>query len=113
MQRKKNIQTPGATRAACASADAPIVVTLREGNQKAWLLAAKETTFSGNDLGIAGETKVYIRASLSPSTAYLLWKAKSELNAKSQIRLVRDGIIMVRKAEGDKNNLLCALNRRY
>lgn len=104
VQRKKIIQKPGAAQAARASADAPIVVTLREGNQKAWLLAAKETTFSGSDLGIEGVTKVYIRASLSPSTAYLLWKAKSELKAKSLCKFVwcRDGIIMVRKAEGDK-----------
>lgn len=104
VHRKKIVQKPGLERATRAGTGAPIVVTLREGNQKAWLRAAKEISVGGSDLGIEGETKVYLRASLSPTTAYLLWKAKSELRDKSLCKYVwcKDGTIMVRRKEGDK-----------
>ncbi|KAI5633130.1 PHD-finger domain-containing protein [Phthorimaea operculella] len=95
-------------RAAREAADAPVVVTLRQGCKDAWLRAAKNATIYLRDLGYEVDEehnkRIYIRAALSPTNAYLLWKAKSELREKALCKYVwyKDGNIMVRKAEGDR-----------
>lgn len=102
---RKNIATrSGTARAARAAADAPIIVSLREGCSTIWLQAARNVDICSSDLGLQGGTKIYLRASLSPTTAFLLWKAKSDLKDKSLCKFIwcKDGVIMVRKNEGDK-----------
>ncbi|KAI5639745.1 PHD-finger domain-containing protein [Phthorimaea operculella] len=105
--RKKKPARQGSAMASRAAADSPIVVTLRSGSRDSWLAAAKVTSISPSDLGReveSSDTKVYVRATLSPTTAYLLWKAKSDLKEKSLCKFVwcKNGIVMVRKNEGDK-----------
>ncbi|KAG7303733.1 hypothetical protein JYU34_012299 [Plutella xylostella] len=102
--RKKKPIKPGVAQGARAMADAPIVVTLREGRRDSWLAAARSTSISAGDLGVSGDSKVFVRAALSPTTAYLLWRGKTDLKEKSLCKYVwcKDGLVMVRKNDGDK-----------
>lgn len=104
VHRKKKPIKPGAAQNSRTIADAPIVVTLREGSSESWIQASRSKSISARELGASSDSKIYVRASLSPSTAFLLWKAKTELKDKSLCKYVwcKDGMIMVRKTDGDK-----------
>lgn len=85
-----------------------IVVSLREGMRDVWLDAAKSTQVSTLDLGMEGDSKIYIRESLTPATAFLLWKAKTELKEKNIVKFVwcKRGNILVRQGEKDKIHVI-------
>lgn len=106
--RKKKVIRQGTARAVRATADAPISVTLREGCHEQWLRASRDTRIRLGDLHLDGEvdgdSKVFLRAALSPSTSYLLWKAKTDLRDKGLCKYVwcREGTVMVRKTDGDQ-----------
>lgn len=105
--RKKKVIRQGTARAVREAADAPISVTLREGCREQWLRATRDTRISPSDLyldgEVGGDTKVYLRAALSPITSYLLWKAKTDLRDKALCKYVwcREGTVMVRRTDGD------------
>lgn len=74
---KRAGQEEGATKHATPPV---IVVSLKDGCREKWMTAAKSKLRS--DAGFAfgnGNQKVYMRESLSPTTAYLLFKTKTEL----------------------------------
>lgn len=102
--RKKKPSRPGTAQSIRAAATAPIIVSLREGCRDHWLVASKTTNVTTQDLGRQDNTKVYIRESLTPTTAFLLWKTKTELKDKSLCKYVwcKNGLIMVRKEDQDK-----------
>lgn len=82
----------------------PIIVSLAEGCRDKWLEAAKATRISSKDLGMQGDSQVYIRESLTPNNAFLLWKAKMALRNTEICRFVwcKNGIVMARRAEKEK-----------
>ncbi|KAI5632425.1 hypothetical protein NE865_14865 [Phthorimaea operculella] len=82
---------------------APIVVTLRHNSRDYWLTAAKTKNIIERDVGRNSDEKITIRESLSPTTAFLLWKTKS-LKEKALCKFVwcKNGTILVRKHENDK-----------
>ncbi|CAH2209106.1 jg25259, partial [Pararge aegeria aegeria] len=102
--RKKKPSRQGTAQAERARADAPIIVSLREGRRDYWIEAAKTAKISAQLIGGEGEHKVYLRESLSPMTAYLLWKTKTSLKEKSLCKYVwcKNGVIMVRITDRDK-----------
>lgn len=61
-----------------------------------WLAAARAAApINACDVGGEGDAKVYVRESLTPTTAFLLWKAKKELKGKALCKYVwcRYGVI--------------------
>ncbi|XP_063891153.1 uncharacterized protein LOC135116984 [Helicoverpa armigera] len=82
----------------------PIVVTLKEGRRDSWLQVAKTHTISGKDLGSGEDTKIYLRESLSPTTAYLLWATKNALKTTNICKFVwcKNGHILVKRHEKGK-----------
>ncbi|KAJ8724187.1 hypothetical protein PYW07_008167 [Mythimna separata] len=80
----------------------PVTVILREGNRDSWLDATKKTTLSAADMELGDDIKVYLRESLTPSTAYLLWKTKEELKESFKFIWCKHGNILVRKSEQEK-----------
>lgn len=82
----------------------PIVVTLKEGRRDSWLQVAKTHTISGKDLGSGEDTKIYLRESLSPTTAYLLWATKNALKTTNICKFVwcKNGQILVKRHEKGK-----------
>lgn len=89
----KNLQSPA------------IFVKLREGRREKWLLASKDQRKSSKDVGIGrDDSKIYFRESLSPHTAYLLWKAKSILQDSELFRYVwcKNGHVLARRADKEK-----------
>lgn len=81
-----------------------IFVRLREGSQNNWLLASKENQKTSKDIGGNDDSKIYLRESLSPYTAHLLWRAKTTLQATELFKYVwcKNGHVLVRKAEKEK-----------
>ncbi|XP_061729298.1 uncharacterized protein LOC133534221 [Cydia pomonella] len=102
--RKKKPTRPGSAQAERAKMDSPITVTLREGRRDHWYDAAKSARITAQDIGGEEDRKVYLRESLTPTTSYLLWKAKTNLRDKSLCQYVwyKHGQVMVRKKDGDK-----------
>lgn len=102
--RKNKPTRPGSSQEARNKIDAPIIISLREGKREQWCEAARSVKITNKDLGGENDAKVYLRDSLTPTTSYLLWKAKSELKEKALCKYVwyRNGQIMVRKRDGDK-----------
>ncbi|CAH0723617.1 unnamed protein product, partial [Brenthis ino] len=82
----------------------PITVILRNGVRSAWLEASKKVKFSARDIGAEGEQNLYLRESLTPATAYLLWKTKSELKVRHGFKYVwcKNGTVLARKSENEK-----------
>lgn len=82
----------------------PITVILRNGVRSAWLEASKKVKFSARDIGAEGEQNLYLRESLTPATAYLLWKTKSELKVRHSFKYVwcKNGTVLARKSENEK-----------
>ncbi|KAL4720763.1 hypothetical protein ACJJTC_013841 [Scirpophaga incertulas] len=56
-----------------------ITVILRDGVRDLWLESAKAKVISTAEIGIQEPGNIYLRESLTPSTAFLLWKTKEEL----------------------------------
>lgn len=82
-----------------------VVVTLREGDKRdEWLQAAKSTTITAADLGREGGDKIFLRESLTPAMASLLWKAKADLKTTNLYKFVwcKRGTILARKGESEK-----------
>lgn len=106
--RKKTARpaSTGGGGGARSIAPAPIVVTLRDGARDSWLSAAKTSKLSTKDLGmdLDKELEINVREALSPTTAYLLWKAKNDLKKTDLCKFVwcKNGLILVRIAAEDK-----------
>ncbi|XP_039750833.1 uncharacterized protein LOC120627060 [Pararge aegeria] len=81
-----------------------VVLTLREGCRDKWLEAAKACSLSPRVIGKDGEGRIHLREALTPATAYLLWKTKSELKDTNLVQFVwcKRGNILIRKSENDK-----------
>ncbi|XP_047997983.1 uncharacterized protein LOC125235453 [Leguminivora glycinivorella] len=81
-----------------------IVVTLKPGQRDQWLSVAKGRTITGLDIGHPEDTRIFLREALTPATAFLLWKAKSELKKDELFKFVwcKGGNVLVRKNEQAK-----------
>lgn len=81
-----------------------IVATLKEGCREKWLDAAKLIPLTAQDIGREGSAKIYLRESLAPATAFLLWKAKQELKETGLCKFVwcKTGRVLARKCENEK-----------
>jgi hypothetical protein len=80
-----------------------IVVDLQEGCREKWLAAAKNKNFQ--DVALSGNNaNIYLREALSPATAFLLWKSKTELRNTGLCKYVwcKNGTILARKEEKDR-----------
>lgn len=79
-----------------------IIVVLREGTRDLWLDAAKKTTILPAYIGGQGDSKVYLRESITPATAHLLWKTKEMLRGEYSFIWCKRGSVLIRKQEKDK-----------
>lgn len=79
-----------------------IVAILREGTRDSWIAASKKTPLTSATLGQQGTNKIYLREALSPATAFLLWKTKSELTGLFNYIWCKRGSILIRKTEKEK-----------
>lgn len=86
----------------------PIVVLLSDGRRNQWLEAAKNTNISAKDLGQTEESKIILRESLTPNTAFLLWKAKTLLKDPDLCKYVwcKNGAVLVRKTDKEKARII-------
>lgn len=86
------------------SSPSPIIISLKDGCKEAWLQSSKNINVSCQDLGLLKGNKIYLRESLTPATAYLLWKSKTELKKTNLYKFVwcKNGVILSRKHETDK-----------
>ncbi|XP_061729467.1 uncharacterized protein LOC133534391 [Cydia pomonella] len=85
--------------AALQRGPASIIVTLKAGQRDCWLTTARTRTITGHDLGHPEESRIFLREALTPATAFLLWKAKSELKKDDKYKYVwcKGGNVLVRK----------------
>ncbi|KAJ2937729.1 hypothetical protein O0L34_g19122 [Tuta absoluta] len=99
--RKKSL---GNKKTSKKTQPAAIVVGLREGKRDTWLMASKNCAKTCKDIGREEDTKIYFRESLSPHTAFLLWKAKSDLKLPGLFKFIwcKSGQVLARKNENDK-----------
>ncbi|KAJ2940173.1 hypothetical protein O0L34_g12651 [Tuta absoluta] len=99
--RKKSL---GNKKTSKKTQPAAIVVGLREGNRDTWLMASKNCAKTCKDIGREEDTKIYFRESLSPHTAFLLWKAKSDLKLPGLFKFIwcKSGQVLARKNENEK-----------
>lgn len=98
---RKRKSKPGA---GVKNSQSVITVTLREGCRDQWINVSRTMDVRGMDIGIAENTKIYLREPLTPATSYLFWKAKQELKFKELCKFVwcKKGTIMVRREEKEK-----------
>lgn len=94
--RKESQSNPGKTRS-----QSTLVVTVMEGRRDMWLEASKRVQVYSKDLGIEGESAVYLREALAPATAFLLWKTKTELRNTNLFKFVwcKRGSVLIRKSD--------------
>lgn len=97
--RRKN-RLPAAAKK--KESPASITVVLKEGSRDLWLEAAKKTTILPTYVGSQGDGKVYLRESITPATAHLLWKTKEMLRGEYNYIWCKRGTVLVRKQEKDK-----------
>lgn len=90
------------TKAKKNQSPASIIVVLREGSRDLWLDAAKKTAILPDYSGGQGQSKVYLRESITPATAHLLWKTKEMLRGEYSFIWCKRGSVLVRKQEKDK-----------
>ncbi|XP_061716640.1 uncharacterized protein LOC133524573 [Cydia pomonella] len=92
---RKERRAPAAQQRVASS----IVVTLKPGQRDNWITAAKGKTITGQDIGHPEDTRIFLREALTPATAFLLWKAKSELKKDELFKYVwcKGGNVLVRK----------------
>ncbi|KAJ0169477.1 hypothetical protein K1T71_015064 [Dendrolimus kikuchii] len=79
-----------------------IIVFLREGIRDMWIEAAKSSPINAEKLGLEKTSKIYLRESLTPATAFLLWKTKEELKGTFKFIWCKRGSVLVRKSEKEK-----------
>lgn len=81
-----------------------IVITLKDEKRDLWLDSAKTKTITGRDIGSNEEGRIYLRESLTPATAYLLWRTKTDLKTSNLVKYVwcKRGCILIRKSDEDK-----------
>ncbi|KAJ0171793.1 hypothetical protein K1T71_012556 [Dendrolimus kikuchii] len=79
-----------------------ITVILREGIRDMWIEAAKSSPINAEKLGLEKNNKIYLRESLTPATAFLLWKTKEELKGTFKFIWCKHGSVLVRKSENKK-----------
>lgn len=86
----------------------PIVVSLCDGKREKWLAAAKNNNITSKDIGTGGDNKVFVRESLTPTNAFLLWKAKTTLTLDNLCKYVwcKNGTILARKSEKEKAHII-------
>ncbi|KAJ2937621.1 hypothetical protein O0L34_g17877 [Tuta absoluta] len=90
---RKSSRTPAGQRKS-----SPLIVILREGNRDPWLEAAKKCNIWATDLGRTDENgKIYLRESLTPITAHLLWKTKEDLTGLYKYIWCKNGNVLIRK----------------
>lgn len=89
----------------------PLVVTLRDGMRGSWLEAARSIVVTAADLGLEGESRVYLREALTPATAHLLWKAKTDLKMTNKFKYVwcKRGVVLIKKDDSEKAIVLKCL----
>ncbi|KAI5636422.1 hypothetical protein NE865_10842 [Phthorimaea operculella] len=93
---RKTIRAPGGQKK--NNEPAPLIVTLREGNRDTWLESAKKCTIMAAELGGTDvNSKIYLRESLIPTTAHLLWKTKEELAGLYKYIWCKNGNVLIRK----------------
>ncbi|CAK1580801.1 unnamed protein product [Parnassius mnemosyne] len=80
----------------------PIIVTLQDGARDIWLNKAKDFKMTATELGLQGSDKVYLRESLAPGIAFLLWKTKEALKNTFKFIWCKNGTILLRKEEKAK-----------
>lgn len=85
-----------------------IIVSLREGSRDKWIEAAKSTTINTKDLGREEDCRVFLRETLTPTTAFLLWKAKTDLKENNNFKYVwcKRGTIMARRSEQEPHQII-------
>lgn len=85
-----------------------LVVTLRDGCRDNWLEKSRSTKITGRNIGREDDAKVFMREALTPATAFLLWKAKSELKEKNIFKYVwcKRGTILIRRADEEKIHVI-------
>lgn len=98
------IKTHNRTNTSSNKSQPAIVVSLQDGCRNKWLEAAKKITITTKELGRKEDSKIYLRESLSPATAFLLWKTKTELKGSELCKYVwcKNGVVLVRKNDKDK-----------
>ncbi|CAK1597396.1 unnamed protein product [Parnassius mnemosyne] len=81
-----------------------VILSLRDGCKEMWLESSKNIDISCREIGLSQGSKIYFRESLTPATAYLLWKSKTELKRNNLCKFVwcKNGVILARKHETDK-----------
>lgn len=91
---------------------ASITIVLRDGCRDKWLKKARESKISTKDLGRTDEAEVFMRETLAPSTAYLLWKTKTDLKINNSFKYVwcRQGTVMARKEENGPYHIIRSVN---
>lgn len=100
------------TNVAVQGPPSAIVVALREGSREQWLSSSRKTSITGRDLGHEDSTRIYIRESLTPSTAFLLWKTKKDLKETGLCKFVwlKNGVVLAKKSETDKAHVIRSEN---
>lgn len=87
-----------------------ITILLREGVRDAWLQAGKEVSITTQDIGRNGHDRIYLRETLAPSTAFLLWKTKEQLKDYYKYIWCKNGSVLIRKAENEKISTVKSIN---
>lgn len=92
--------------------ESTLVVTLRDGCRDQWLQSSKSKTLTPQDIGLGGERKIYMREALTPATAFLLWKTKTELKGEDRFKFVwcKRGTVLIRKSENEKTYVIRSVN---
>lgn len=82
----------------------PIVVSLKEGRREQWILAAKSSRNSNPSSETRHNKLYYIRESLSPTTAFILYKAKNDLKNTGLCEYIwcQNGLVLARKNQNNK-----------
>lgn len=81
-----------------------IVVSLKEGCKGKWMTAAKVNRRNSNANNNTEQKPYYLREYLSPTTAFLLYKAKTDLKNTGLCEYVwcQNGLVLARKTDKEK-----------
>ncbi|KAG7298253.1 hypothetical protein JYU34_019074 [Plutella xylostella] len=85
---------------------------MQDGSRDKWLEAARTIQLNSKDIGSEDTVKIYIREALTPSSAFLLWKAKKELKETSLCKFIwfKNGQILAKKEEKEKTNIIRSIS---
>ncbi|KAG7299373.1 hypothetical protein JYU34_016313 [Plutella xylostella] len=92
------------TTAADKEPSPPILVAMQEGCRDKWLEAARTIQLNNTVLGSEDISRINVREALTPSSAFMLWKAKKELKETGICKFIwfKNGQILSRKEEKEK-----------